>query len=154
MQAESTYSLFGTHTQSTRTISSHVYNCQLQSFITLAVPPLVVAILVVIYEFIVYPLFSRYTLRMVKRMALGIAICLIGVLVLLILNGVAHLQYSYATCMFYSVLPNWDQRYHISGAWLVLPIVLMGIGEFFLFITGAQFMINCMQLTHVTLNIV
>ncbi len=133
-------SLFASHTQSTQFTSTHAYIqlCQIQSFVTLAVPPLVVAALVIIYEFIVYPLFSRFTLRMFKRMGLGILVALSGVLVLLVQNCVAHSQYPYATCMFYLVLPDWDQRYHLHVGWLVLPIIVVGFGEFLLVITGNE----------------
>lgn len=129
---DSPLSLFVIHT---RPSGDHPLHCSTNFFISNAVNLIVYTVLIPVYEFIVYPLFRRYVLTMLKRIGLGMMIAVVAVFIFFVLDLVGHHEHSSVECMFYWN-ENPETQLHLDPRWLLLPIVLMSLGEFLVFIPG------------------
>ena len=134
-QTSGTYQLFADHTNPPH---SGVHLCSGQTLIANAVNPLTFALLIPLYEFIIFPFFYRLILAMLRRIGWGMIVYFLGIIILMLLDIIGHRQDSTAECLFYKSLNHTapDLMLNLDTRLLILPIAMMSFGEFLVFIPG------------------
>lgn len=155
MQGVYTVVLFAYHSKSSR-IAIH---CTGRYLIGSGAYPLTLALAIPLHEFLLLPILRHRTLSMLKRMGIGVVISLLGIACLFAmdLSGHVHAKESnHSTeCLFYANntaqgTHNWtsDKLISLDPRYLILPIILIALGEMQVYITGKdKVIIYCLHCT-------
>lgn len=93
-------------------------------------PNATIVLAIPIYEFIIYPFFRRYILRILRRIGLGMILALAGTVGILLLDIFGH-ERGNKHCMFFN--GNFDAI--PFKALSLMPLVFfISMGEFFIFV--------------------
>lgn len=99
-------------------------------------PNATIILVIPIYEFIIYPFFRRYIVRILRRIGLGMFLALIGTVGILLVDFFGHRATNHGSehCMLFNV--DFTSPSSIPyKATTFLPIVfVMSLGEFLIFV--------------------
>ena len=106
-------------------------------------PNATIILVIPIYEFIIYPFFRRYIIRILRRIGLGMVLALISTIGILLMDIFGHMHGN-DQCMLFNV--DFHHPPISFKAITLLPFVfVVSLGEFLIFIPG--------ELYHIQYNI-
>ena len=138
IQGVDTVDLFALHSKPP--LSNNEIHCTGRSLIANGVYPLTLALSVPIHEFILFPLLRHRTLSMLQRIGVGIIISLLGIVCFFLMDLIGHIEAKVPVeCMLYanSTLQG-KELIPLDPRFLILPMVLIALGEMQVFIAGEQ----------------
>ena len=95
-----------------------------------------IVLLIPVYEFVIYPFFRRYVLRILRRIGLGMAIALVGTIGMLVMDALGHnLQESEARghCLLFR--DDFDHPgLDFTPGFLIPLIFIISLGEMLIFV--------------------
>ena len=106
-------------------------------------PNATIILVIPIYEFIVYPFFRRYILRILRRIGLGMILALIGTIGILLMDVFGH-EHGNGHCMLFKL--NFTTAPPITyKAITFLPLTfVISLGEFLIFIPSKSYPLLCL----------
>ena len=96
-----------------------------------------ILLIIPIYEFVIYPLFRRYVLRILRRIGLGMVLALAGTVGLLLMDSLGHQQRGH--CMLFSKdFHTGSTALDFTPGYLIPLIFLTSLGEIFIFVPSKR----------------
>ena len=93
-----------------------------------------------IFEFLIYPFFRKYIPRMTVRIGIGMVVMMLGFIALLVVDAVGHSETGHSSiCMFYQDNHTIEHSIKARPFLLVFVIVIISIGEMFVFISTLEY---------------
>ena len=98
---------------------------------------LTIILIIPIYEFVIYPFFRRYVLRILRRIGLGMALVLTGMIALLLMDLFGHMSSNNGHCLLFRT--NFEDTDHrlpldFTPGYLIPAIFIVSLGEMLTFI--------------------
>ena len=95
---------------------------------------LTIVLIIPIYEFIVYPLFRRYVLRILRRIGLGMVLALAGTIGLLLMDSLGHQERGHCMLFTNDYHSSENVALNFTPGYLIPLIFLTTLGEIFIFV--------------------
>ena len=130
------FAMFGFHTGPKSTIGEPETACSARWMLLQSnlLSPLITVIGIPVYVFVFFPLFQRKLPTILSRLHFGIAVTVAGLASMLLLDTVGHYTADSNSCLFRDL-----SFLNIPSAWLIIPIVLNGLGPQLVYITTLEF---------------
>ena len=99
-----------------------------------------ILLVIPIYEFVIYPFFRKYILRILRRIGLGMALALTGTTVLLLMDFFGHKSSTNEHCLLFRTI--FDDKMNADNpspldftpGYLIPAIFIVSLGEMLTFI--------------------
>lgn len=101
-----------------------------------------ILLIVPIYEFVIYPFFRRYMLRIMRRIGVGMVLALVGTVGVLLMDIFGHRSTNNGHCLLFKT----DFKQHIfpldfTPGYLIPLLFLVSLGEVLIYVSSER---SCM----------